>query len=67
MLRLAASFALLSAWLVLLLLGWAFGGAVYALLIAALAVFPWRELRGGASASGRDGSPPAGGPSSAGR
>lgn len=63
MLRLAASFALLSAWLVLLLMGWAFGGAVYLLLAAALAVFPWREL----SASGSGGSSRAGGPSSAGR
>jgi hypothetical protein len=36
---------LLSSWLVLLLLGWSFGGAVYLLLAAALAVFPWRALR----------------------
>jgi hypothetical protein len=51
-LRLTASLALVSAWLVLLLLGHAFGGAVYLLLVGALAVFPWRELsrrRGGPS------------------
>ena len=45
MLRLAASVALLSAWLVLLLLGSPLGIAVYLLLVAALAVFPWRLLR----------------------
>ena len=44
-LRLAASLALLSAWLVLLLLGSPLGIAVYLLLLAALAVFPWRLLR----------------------
>jgi len=43
--RLALSFGLLSAWLALLLLGWSFGGAVYLLLVAALATFPWRLLR----------------------
>lgn len=43
-LRLFASFALLSAWLVLLLLGWDLGGAVYLLLAAALVAFPWRAL-----------------------
>jgi hypothetical protein len=43
--RLAAAFALLSAWLVLLLLGSPLGAAVYLLLLAALAVFPWRLLR----------------------
>jgi hypothetical protein len=45
MMRLAAAFALFSAWLVLLLLGSPLGAAVYALLVAALAVFPWRLLR----------------------
>ena len=45
MARLALSFGLLSAWLALLLLGWSFGGAVYLLLVAALALFPWRLLR----------------------
>jgi hypothetical protein len=43
--RLAAAFALLSAWLVLLLVGSPLGAAVYLLLVAALAVFPWRLLR----------------------
>jgi hypothetical protein len=43
--RLAAACGLLSAWLFLLLLGWSAGGAVYLLLVAALVVFPWRELR----------------------
>jgi hypothetical protein len=30
---------------VLLFSGWAFGGAVYLLLAAALVVFPWTALR----------------------
>lgn len=45
MARLALSFGLLSAWLALLLLGWSLGGAVYLLLVAGLAIFPWRLLR----------------------
>ena len=45
MIRLAAALALFSAWLVLLLLGSPLGAAVYLLLAAALAVFPWRLLR----------------------
>ena len=45
MARLALCFGLLSAWLALLLLGWSLGGAVYLLLVAAVAVFPWRLLR----------------------
>lgn len=51
-LRLALAFGLLSAWLVLLLLGWSAGGAVYLLLAAALGVFPWRALRGEGRLSG---------------
>ena len=43
--RVAVSLALLSAWLVLLLLGSPLGAAVYGLLLAALVVFPWRLLR----------------------
>jgi len=39
------SSALLSAWLILLFTGWSFGGAVYLLLAASLALFPWRRLR----------------------
>ena len=45
MIRIAVSLALLSAWLVLLLLGSPLGAAVYLLLVAALVVFPWRLLR----------------------
>lgn len=45
MVRLATAFALLSAWLVLLLVGSPLGAAVYLLLVAALVVFPWRLLR----------------------
>ena len=44
--RAALAFAALSAWLVLLLLGHAGGGAVHLLFAAALALFPWRALRG---------------------
>lgn len=46
-LRAALAFGLLSAWLVLLLAGAAFGGAVYLLLPAALLAFPWRALGAG--------------------
>lgn len=56
MLRLLAAFALLSGWLALLLLGWSLGGAVYLLLAAAVAVFPWRAL----SRRPGDGGPAAG-------
>ena len=45
MARLALSFGLLSAWLALLLLGWTAWGAVHLLLVASLALFPWRLLR----------------------
>lgn len=43
--RLLASAALISAWLVALLVGWTLGGAVYLLLLTALAVFPWQSVR----------------------
>jgi hypothetical protein len=43
--RVLAAFALFAAWMVLLLLGSPMGVAVYLLLVAALAVFPWRLLR----------------------
>jgi hypothetical protein len=43
LLRLYISLACLSAWLVLLLLGYAFGGAIHLALLAALLLFPWRE------------------------
>ena len=45
MIRTAVALALFSAWLVLLLLGSPLGAAVYLLLLAAFAVFPWRLLR----------------------
>ena len=44
-LRAALSVGLLSAWLVLLMAGFAWGGAVHLLLVASLAAFPWRALR----------------------
>jgi hypothetical protein len=43
--RAVVASALLSAWLILLLAGWSFGGAVYLLLAAALILFPWRQLK----------------------
>lgn len=45
MARLTLSVALLSAWLILLLSGFALGGAIHLLLVASLALFPWREAR----------------------
>jgi hypothetical protein len=47
MARLAVSVALLAAWLVLLLAGIALGGAIHLLLVAALALFPWRAAAAG--------------------
>lgn len=41
-LRAALALAALSAWLVLLFVGWAAAGAVHLLLAAAVALFPWR-------------------------
>ena len=41
-LRALLSLILISAWLALLFSGLAFGGAVHLLLVAALALFPWR-------------------------
>ncbi|MGE5234044.1 MAG: hypothetical protein ACM3OB_08025 [Acidobacteriota bacterium] len=43
--RLLAACALFSAWLVPLLAGWAFGGAIHLVLAAALVAFPWRAAR----------------------
>jgi hypothetical protein len=43
--RVVLALALFSSWLVLLLLGSPLGAFVYLLLVAALAVFPWRLLR----------------------
>jgi membrane protein implicated in regulation of membrane protease activity len=50
--RLALAAGMLSTWLALLLLGWSFHGAVYLLLAAALAVFPWRLLRAASAGDG---------------
>jgi hypothetical protein len=43
--RLLAAFALVSAWLVLILVGSPLGAAAYLLLVAAVVVFPWGLLR----------------------
>ena len=40
--RLYLGTAFFSAWMVLLLCGFAFGGAVHLLLLLALVLFPWR-------------------------
>jgi hypothetical protein len=53
--RAGLSLACLSAWLVLLFAGWAGGGAVHVLFVAALVLFPWRALPG--SGDGSSGSP----------
>ena len=45
MARLTLSVALLSAWLILLMSGFALGGAIHLLLAASLVLFPWREAR----------------------
>lgn len=45
-LRAALALAALSAWLVLLFVGWAAAGAVHLLLAAAVALFPWRPAVG---------------------
>jgi hypothetical protein len=42
--ELTLSMLLISAWLVLLFSGWAFGGLVYLLLLPAAWLFPWREI-----------------------
>ncbi|HEV2855581.1 MAG TPA: hypothetical protein VHC97_22525 [Thermoanaerobaculia bacterium] len=48
--RAALAVSLFSGWLALLFAGFAGGGAVHLLLLAALALFPWRA----ASGSGTD-------------
>jgi hypothetical protein len=55
MVRAALSVAALSAWLVLLFSGWVAGGAVHALLVAAVVLFPWRAA---ASPGGDEGATP---------
>ena len=42
-LRLALSLTCVSAWLMLLFCGFALGGAVHLILVAALVLFPWRS------------------------
>ena len=39
------SAGLVSAWLVCLLIGWTFAGAIHLALVGSLAAFPWRQLR----------------------
>ncbi|MCZ6506733.1 MAG: hypothetical protein O7A04_01610 [Acidobacteria bacterium] len=39
------AFTALSAWLILLLIGWTLGGAVHLLFALALLAFPWRRFR----------------------
>ncbi len=56
--RAGLSIACLSAWLVLLFSGWAGGGAVHVLFVAALALFPWRALGGSPSQSTDNGASP---------
>ncbi|MGH9361538.1 MAG: lmo0937 family membrane protein [Thermoanaerobaculia bacterium] len=41
----ALAIGLVSGWMVALFTGFALGGAVHLVLLAALAVFPWRLLR----------------------
>jgi hypothetical protein len=43
-LRAAFALLLLSCWLALLFAGFAFGGGVHLLLLAALILFPWKSL-----------------------
>ena len=43
--RLVASAILFSAWMALLFFGHTFGGTVYLLLFASLALFPWKALK----------------------
>lgn len=45
--RAALSVSALSAWLVLLFVGWVGGGAVHLLFAASLALFPWRATAAG--------------------
>jgi hypothetical protein len=40
-----ASAILFSAWMALLFFGHTFGGTVYLLLFASLALFPWKALK----------------------
>ena len=42
--RLLLSVVTLAGWMLLLFLGWTFGGAIHLLLIGAAVAFPWREI-----------------------
>lgn len=44
--RTALAVSLFSGWLALLFAGFAVGGAVHLLLLAALSLFPWRSVSG---------------------
>jgi len=44
-LRACLALLLFSSWLALLFAGFAFGGGVHLLLVAAVALFPWKALR----------------------
>jgi len=46
-LRVVLAGACFSAWMVLLLSGHRYGGAIFVFLLAALVLFPWRAARGG--------------------
>lgn len=37
--------ALVSGWLVSLLIGWNFGGLIHLALVGSMVLFPWREFR----------------------
>lgn len=50
--------ALLSAWLILLLIGQSWGGAVHGLLIASWLTFPWRRHNTTQSPASDDSEPP---------
>lgn len=44
--RLWLASALFSFWMLFLLVGWAAGGTVHLMLVAALVLFPWRDEAG---------------------
>jgi len=43
--KLVISAVLFSAWMAMLLFGWIFGGAIHLLLLASVALFPWKVLK----------------------
>jgi hypothetical protein len=52
--RAALSTAALSAWVVALFTGWVLGGAAHLLLVAAIALCPWRAALGGSAPRNRN-------------